>query len=62
MMSEPKIPCGYRQIQGQSQKGDGIWDGERFRKVKKEYPRTSGFLPKFIIRRCVVEQVEEKEK
>ncbi len=56
-MSEPAIPFGYRRITGQSQRGDGIWDGTRFRKVKKEYPFIgSGALTRIIIRKCAVEQ------
>lgn len=57
MPTEPQIPYGYRRITGQSQRGDGIWDGTRFRKVKKEYPHSEGrpgFY--FIIRKCTVEQ------
>lgn len=56
-MSESIIPFGYRRITGQLQKGDGVWDGERFRKVKKEYPHSDGhpgFL--FAIRKCEVIQ------
>ena len=55
-MSEPKIPHGYRQVQGRSQKGDGVWDGTRFRKVKKEYPVVR--YPEVMIRRCEVVQPE----
>ncbi len=35
MTDEIKIPFGFRLVVGQSQKGDGIWDGTRFRKVKR---------------------------
>lgn len=54
-MSVPKIPFGYCLVQGQSQKGDGIWDGTRFRKVKKGYP-FAGDSGAVIIRKCEVEQ------
>jgi hypothetical protein len=51
----PKIPFGFVQVSGQSQKGDGLWNGRRYAKVKKAYPIvTSGVL----IRRCKVEQPE----
>lgn len=55
MTAEINIPFGYKRIFGQLQKGDGIWDGTRFRKVRKEYP----FLGERIgvaIRRCEVVQ------
>lgn len=59
MTTEPKIPFGFRRVFGQLQKGDGVWNGERFAKVKKEYPHSEGrpgFL--FAIRRCEVVQAE----
>ena len=59
MDNQPAIPFGYRAVIGQSQRGDGIWDGTRFRKVKKEYPHSEvrpGF--NFIIRKCEVAQAE----
>lgn len=57
LQSNPTIPYGYKIVTGQLQKGDGVWDGERFRKVKKQYPSTE---PRslFAIRKCVVEQTE----
>lgn len=55
MSNNPEIPYGYRQIQGQSQKGDGIWNGERFVKVKKGYP-FAGDSGAIIIRKCEVMQ------
>jgi hypothetical protein len=54
--AEPAIPFGYRLVQGPSQKGDGIWDGKRFRKVRKEYPHATAERP--VIRKCEVVQVE----
>lgn len=52
-MSEPAIPYGYKRITGQSQRGDGIWNGEKFVKVKKEYPHSEGRPGfNFIIRKC----------
>jgi len=36
--AEIKIPFGYKQVHGPSHKGDGIWNGRRFAKVKKCYP------------------------
>lgn len=50
-----KIPYGYKLIQGQAQKGDGVWNGERFVRVKKVYPSTE---PAVIIRRQEVVQTE----
>lgn len=60
METDPKIPYGYKQIQGQSQKGDGVWDGTRFRKVKKAYPIVR--YPEVMIRRCEVVQEELLEE
>ena len=58
MSDAPAIPYGYRRIQGPSQRGDGIWDGTRFRKVRKAYPNADGSAPVVIIRKCVIEQPE----
>lgn len=57
MSADPKIPFGYKQVQGQSQKGDGKWDGTKFRKVRRNcYPyATEGDV---VIRKCAVEQTE----
>lgn len=60
------IPYGYRAVTGQLIKGDGIWDGQRFRKVRKDYPFL-GTREGVAIRRCEVVQeklaleVEESE-
>ncbi len=51
----PTIPFGFRPVVGQSQKGDGIWNGRRFAKVKKGYP-FAGDSGAVIIRRCEVVQ------
>lgn len=54
-MDVPEIPFGYKRVHGVAQKGDGRWNGTRFRKVRKEYP----FLGERIgvaIRRCEVTQ------
>jgi hypothetical protein len=57
MSAEPIIPYGYKRITGQAIRGDGIWNGERFVKVKKEYPHSEGRPGfNFIIRRCTVTQ------
>lgn len=56
-MSNPQIPYGYKAVTGQLQKGDAIWDGTRFLKVKKEYP-FAGTREMVAIRKCVVEQTE----
>ena len=51
MSDQPTIPHGYRAVTGHLQKGDGLWDGRRFRKVRKEFP----FLGERVgvaIRRC----------
>jgi hypothetical protein len=57
----PKIPYGYKQTHGQLQKGDAIWNGEKFVRVKKEYPYVGDNpgLPTrnaIAIRRCEVVQ------
>lgn len=57
-MDEPKIPHGCKRIFGPLQKGDGVWDGERFRKVKKCYPNADGTAPLLAIRKCEVVQTE----
>lgn len=57
MSDEPKIPFGYRRVTGQLQKGDGVWNGTRFRKVAKRYPSTEA-VELFAIRRCEVVQTE----
>jgi hypothetical protein len=57
---EPEILIGYKRVEGQSQKGDNIWDGERFRKVRKGYP-FAGDSGAFIIRKCEVVQTEIAE-
>lgn len=54
-MADPEIPHGYRLVTGQSQKGDGIWNGTRFARVRKGYP-FAGDSGAVIIRRCTVEQ------
>lgn len=55
-MADPAIPFGYRRISGQSQKGDGIWNGTRFVKVRKEFPWADHAPAHIIIRKCAVEQ------
>lgn len=57
MSDNPAIPFGYRRIQGQLQKGDGLWNGTRFARVKKGYPFV-GTQELIAIRRCAVEQTE----
>lgn len=57
MTSDPKIPYGYRTVTGQLQKGDGLWDGERFVKVRKGYPYI-GTVEGVAIRRCEVVQTK----
>lgn len=64
MTDDPKIPFGYKRVTGRSQKGDGIWDGKRFRKVKREYPMINenqiAIRPCEIVQQVIVEQdVEE---
>lgn len=55
----PVIPYGYRQVTGQLQKGDGVWDeaAGKFKKVRKEYPFV-GTRELFAIRKCEVVQRE----
>lgn len=52
------IPYGYKPVPAgePTQKGDGKWDGERFRKVKREYPRV--WPEEVVIRRQEVRQLE----
>ena len=57
MTEEPKIPFGFVRIFGQAQKGDGIWNGHRFAKVKKGYP-FAGDAGHVIIRRATITQPE----
>lgn len=58
-MSDPIIPFGYARVTGQSQRGDGIWNGTKFVKVRKEYPHSEGRPGfNFIIRKQVVVQTE----
>lgn len=57
MEAEPKIPHGYTQVTGQLQKGDGLWDGTRFRKVRREYPFI-GERVGVAVRKCEVVQTE----
>jgi len=54
--TEPQIPFGYRRVHGQSQKGDGIWNGRRFVKVKPVWPDIK--VDDVVIRRCEVVQPE----
>lgn len=56
MSDTPKIPYGFKQVQGRSQKGDGLYDGKRFRKVKPEWPLIAP--DQIVIRKCEVEQAE----
>lgn len=57
MPDAPEVPFGYKPVTGQLQKGPGLWDGQRFRKVRKEYPFL-GTREGFAIRRCEVVQTE----
>lgn len=59
MNTNPQIPFGYKAVQGQLQKGDGVWDeaAGKFKKVRKEYPFV-GTRQLFAIRKCVVIQKE----
>lgn len=59
-MSDPAIPFGYKRITGQLQKGDGVWNGTRFAKARKQYP-FAGDAGIVAIRRCEVEQAELPE-
>ncbi len=59
MSAEPTIPFGWKRITGMAQRGDGIWNGQKFVRVKKEYPHSEGrpgFY--FIIRKCAAIQTE----
>ena len=72
-MSDPTIPYGYRRVYAQLQKGDGVWNGERFvrvkrapteviiRKTKMLYPCVMPDGP-VAIRRCEVVQTELLEE
>lgn len=55
MSDTPTVPFGYRLVAGQLQKGDGLWDGKRFRKVRKDYPYI-GTREGIAIRLCEVVQ------
>jgi hypothetical protein len=54
MPDAPPIPYGYRSVTA-AQKGDGIWDGTRFRKARKVWPSTEPTAV-CIIRKCEVVQ------
>ena len=68
-MSDPTIPYGYKRVYSQLQKGDGVWNGEKFvrvkrvpteviiRKTKMLYPCVMPDGP-VAIRRCEVEPEE----
>lgn len=56
MGGTPEIPFGYKLVEGRAEKGDGIWNGVKFERVKKEYPVASPERP--IIRRCTITQPE----
>lgn len=57
MTPNPHIPFGYKRVTGQLEKGDALWDGEHFRKVKKGFPYI-GLVQGFAIRKCQVVQTE----
>lgn len=38
MTDTPEIPFGHKRVTGPSRKGDGIWNGKRFVKVKPVWP------------------------
>lgn len=58
--SSPDIPFGAKRVFGQSQQGDRYWNGERWRKVTKNYP-FAGDSGLVIIRKCEVTQTEMPE-
>ena len=64
-MNTPEIPFGYKRVFGQLQKGDGVWDGQKFKKVRKELVPVTVMRMRWpivqqaatiAIRRCTVEQ------
>lgn len=57
MSETPSIPYGYKAVIGQLQKGDAIWNGKRFAKVKRGYPFI-GMTEGLAIRKCEVIQQE----
>lgn len=56
MDETPKIPFGYKRVTGRSQMGDGVWNGKRFAKVKKDWPLIGEC--EVVIRKCEVVQTE----
>lgn len=56
MPDAPAIPFGYRQVTGPSRKGEGIWNGKRFVKVKPVWPDIR--VDDVVIRKCEVVQAE----
>lgn len=64
MSDTPPIPYGYKRIQGQLQKGDGVWNGTRFARVKKVLTPVTVMKMRWpvagddaiAIRKCEVEQ------
>lgn len=64
-MNTPEIPYGFKRVFGQLQKGDGVWDGQKFKKVRKELTPVTVMRMRWpivhqaatvAIRRCTVEQ------
>lgn len=57
MSNAPKIPYGYRAVPTgeQTRKGDGRWDGTRFRKIKPVMPEVGADI---VIRKLDVTQPE----
>lgn len=56
MSDGPTIPFGFKRVTGPSQKGDGIWNGKRFVKVKPVWPDIR--VDDVVIRKCDVVQAE----
>lgn len=51
------VPFGYKRITGISQRGDGIWSGDQFirvKRVRQKWPVITD--TDFVIRRAVIEQ------
>lgn len=61
MQTEIKIPFGYKRVEyGLTQRGDGMWNGHKFVRVKRVKRKWQAIAPGFdyVIRRCEIKQVE----
>lgn len=60
MPDEPKIPYGYKRVPTgeRTQYRDGLWDGEKFVRLRKGPEGWPIVGDAVVIRRCIVEQTD----